>query len=62
MDAGTVASAVRLEESVEAASEVYDGLPYHEGWGFEERSVGVESAAGRSIRGPPRTSSSGTRT
>lgn len=46
MDAGTVASAVRLEGSVEAASEVYDGLPYHEDWGFEERSIGVEGVGG----------------
>lgn len=45
-DAGTVTRAVRLEGDVEAAREVYDGLPYHEGWGFEDREIAVESVGG----------------
>jgi len=46
-ESGFVTNGVWLFEDIETAREEYDGLRYHEGWGYEGKGIAVESIGGK---------------
>lgn len=45
-ESGRVGNGAWLYDDVETARETFEELPYHEGWGYEDREIAVESIGG----------------